>query len=141
MRLQEELYFDITAEGDKESVKKFVSYITSGVLDDFFEFEEDFIIYSDNFNDGTNEQVCVTLANDDYGIEIDDFDPEEFLDVLCRGGKSILIHGHLYDIDDEDYVFVSHPGDASFTNCDDIEFNDELDREAFKEELDERDDY
>ena len=36
MRLHEELYFEINAEGDRQSIDKFVAYMTSGVLDDFF---------------------------------------------------------------------------------------------------------
>lgn len=141
MRLQEELYFEITAEGKKEELKRFVSYVTSGVFDDYFEFGDDFITYSDNYEDNIGETVSVTLSNDDYGIEIDELNPEEFLDLLCQGGRNLLIHGHLFDIDDEDYVFVSNVGDSSYVNCDDLEFNDELDAEAQKEELAERDDY
>ena len=142
MRLNEELYFEFTAEGSKTDVERFISYVCSGVLDDYFEISEDMITYSDNFDDNMpGEPVSATVSNDDYGIEIDEVNPESFLRVLCRGGIDLFIHGHLYDIDDEDFVFVSHEGDASFTNVDDMEFNDELDLEAYKEELDERDDY
>lgn len=142
MKLHEELYFEITAEGTKSAALKFISYLKSGVMDDYFEFDEDMLTYSDNFDDDiSTETVSVTLSNDDYGIEIDEVNPESFLRVLCRGGIDLFIHGHLYDIDDEDFVFVSHEGDASFTNVDDMEFNDELDLEVYKEELDERDDY
>ncbi len=142
MKLHEELYFEITAEGDRESIDKFAAFITSGELDDFFEFTEDYIIYSDNYNTASfAEKITMTLANDDYGIEIDSFDPEDFLDALCRGGKNLLIHGNLYDIDNDEYRFISHMGDTSYENSDDIEFSDELDEEARREESFEDDDY
>ena len=67
MKLHEELYFEITAEADRETVDKFVAFVTSGELDDFFEFTSDYIIYSDNYNSASyGENVSVTLANDDY---------------------------------------------------------------------------
>lgn len=142
MKLHEELYFEITAEADKESIDKFASFVSSGALDDFFEFTSDYITYSDNYNSaGTFDKVSLTLANDDYGIEIETFNPEDFLDVLCSGARNVFIHGHLFDIDDEEYRFVSHAGSTSFINSEDIEFNDELDEEARREELDSDDDY
>ncbi len=142
MKLHEELYFEITAEADRETVDKFVAFVTSGELDDFFEFTSDYIIYSDNYNSASyGENVSVTLANDDYGIEIDSFNPEDFLDALCSGGKNLFIHGNLYDIDNEEYRFVSHVGDTSYDNSDDIEFTDELDDEARREESLADDDY
>ena len=142
MKLHEELYFEITAEGTKPDVDKFVSYLKSGVLDDYFEFDADMLTYSDNYyEDVASETVSVTLSNDDYGAEIDELNPERLVALICKGGAPLFIHGHLFDIDDEDYAFVSHENDASFTNVEDIEFNDELDMEAYKEELEERDDY
>ena len=140
MKLHEELYFEITVEGDKASASKFVAFLTSGELDDFFEFSSDYIIYGDNytFAEG-HEKVNITLANDDYGIEIDEFNPEKFLDVLCSGGKNLLIHGHIFDIDDEEYRFISHTGDPCYINAENIDFADELDIEARKEEQDDGD--
>lgn len=141
MKLHEELYFEITAEGEKNAIEKFAAFITSGELDDFFEFSDDYIIYSDNYeSESPFGKVIITLANDDFGIEIDSLDPEEFLDALCSGGKNILIHGHLYDIDDEEYRFISHVGDSSYINSEKIEFNDELDEEACREEREEIED-
>ncbi|MBQ8758586.1 MAG: hypothetical protein IJZ20_02740 [Clostridia bacterium] len=141
MKLHEELYFDITAEGTKADVKKFAAFLTSGELDDFFEMTSDLILYSDNYamaSDG--EKVSMTVSNDDYGIEIDSFNPEEFLDVLCAAGKNLFIHGNIFDIDDEEYRFSSQLGDSYYVNSDSIEYSDELDLEALKEERDE-DDY
>ena len=142
MRLNEELYFEFTAEGSKTDVERFISYVCSGVLDDYFEISEDMITYSDNFDDNMpGEPVSATVSNDDYGIEISSLNPESVLEVICAGGAPVFIHGHLYDIDDEDYAFISHEGDSSFVNVEDIEYKDELDIEAYKEELDERDNY
>ena len=142
MKLHEELYFEITAEGDKNELQKFISYITSGELDDYFEFTSDFIIYDDNFYSASvADAVSITLSNDDLGIEIEDFDPEEFLDMLCKGGKAISLWGHLYDIDDDEYRFNSPAGDPCYTNTAKIDkFNDELDEQAYKEEQEEVED-
>ena len=55
---------------------------------------------------------------------------------MCAGGRSLYIHGNLFDIDDEEYRFVSHAGDAYFINSDKIEYSDELDEEARREDND-----
>jgi len=142
MKLHEELYLNIDVEGKKQHVEKFVAYITSGDLDDFFEISDDFLLFSDNYDyDSDNADVSVNISNDDYGIEIDSFDPEEFLDAFCAGGQNVLIHGQLYDIDDEEYRFISNVGDTSFTNAEKIVFRDELDIEASREASEERDNY
>ena len=142
MKLHEELYFEITAEGDKNELQKFISYITSGELDDYFEFSSDFIIYDDNFSSAdSGNAASITIANDNFGIEIDELDPEDFLDTFCKGGKALSIWGNLYDIDDEEYRFASPAGDPCYTNVAKInKFNDELDEEAYKEEQAEKDD-
>ena len=43
MILCEELYFEITVTGIKSELKKFISCLKSGELDDFFEFSSDYI--------------------------------------------------------------------------------------------------
>jgi hypothetical protein len=134
MKLHEELYFEITVEGAKSDVVKFIDYVKSGELDDFFEFSSEYIVYDDNYAISSDiGQVSVSLSNDNYGIEIDSFDPEEFLDALCSGGKMVTIHGNVFDIDDEEYRFISNIGETSYVNTDDIDFSDELDDEAKKE--------
>ena len=134
MKLHEELYFEITVEGAKSDVVKFIDYVKSGELDDFFEFSSEYIVYDDNYAiSSETAQVSVSLSNDNYGIEIDSFDPEEFLDALCSGGKNVTIHGNVFDIDDEEYRFISNAGSTSYVNTDDIDFSDELDDEAKKE--------
>ncbi len=135
MNLHEELYFEITAEGQKQHIDNFVSYITSGELDDFFEITKNFVLFSDNYNmSGDEAEVSVTISNDDFGIEIDCFNPEEFLDALCAGGKDVFIHGHLYDIDDEEFRFVSNIGDPCYQDASKIVFEDELDAVSKEEE-------
>ena len=134
MKLHEELYFEITVEGAKSDVVKFIDYVKSGELDDFFEFSSEYIVYDDNYAISSDiGQVSVSLSNDNYGIEINSFDPEEFLDALCSGGKMVTIHGNVFDIDDEEYRFISNIGETSYVNTDKIDFSDELDDEAKKE--------
>ena len=126
MILCEELYFEITLTGKKSDLKKFVSYIKSGELDDFFEFSNDYISYADEFAEaGPDEESESVLSNDDYGIEIDEFDTDEFLESFCKAAKSLDVHGHLYDIDDEEYRFISEPGDSYYLNAKNIFFDDE----------------
>ena len=134
MKLHEELYFEITVEGAKSDVVKFIDYVKSGELDDFFDFSSQYIVYDDNYAISSDiGQVSVSLSNDDYGIEIDSFDPEEFLDALCSAGKMVTIHGNVFDIYDEEYRFISNMGETSYVNTDKIDFSDELDDEAKKE--------
>ena len=134
MKLHEELYFEITVEGVKSDVVKFIDYVRSGELDDFFDFSSQYIVYDDNYAISSDiGQVSVSLSNDNYGIEIDSFDPEEFLDALCSGGKNVTIHGNIFDIYDEEYRFISNAGESSYINTDKIDFSDELDDEAEKE--------
>ena len=142
MRLHDELYFEIHASGNKIDVQRFVEFLLSGDLDDFFEITRDYITYSDNFDYASlYEEVSVTLANDDFGIEIESFNPEKLLDVLCTAGRNLSMHGNIFDIDDEEYYFISHKNDSSYINTENIEFADELDEEAYREESEEDDDY
>ncbi len=141
--LHDEIYFEITLEGEKEQITRFASYALSGVLDDFFEISDEYLVYDDYYeNAGENDVVTLIFTNDEYGIETDSFDPEEFLDVFCKGAQKLYVSGCIYDIDDEEYRFVSHEGDSSFTNVKNItKFNDELDEEAEREEREADDDY
>ena len=49
MTLYDELYFEINLIGPKSEIKKFVRYLQSGELDDFFEITSDYINYEDNY--------------------------------------------------------------------------------------------
>lgn len=130
MTLCEELYFEITLTGTKSGLKKFISFLKSGELDDFFEFSSDYISYDDNYDSAEGDaETSVTLSTDDYGIEIDEFDTDEFLDIFCRAGKELDISGHFYDIDDEEYSFKSDAGDSYYLNARRIGiFNEDLEK-------------
>ncbi len=126
MILCEELYFEITLTGKKSDLKKFVSYLKSGELDEFFEFNSDFISYDDEFDEvGPDGETSIVISNDDYGIEIDEFDTDEFLEVFCKAAKALDVHGQIYDIDDEEYRFISEMGDSYYLNARNIFFDDE----------------
>ncbi len=132
MILHEEIYFDVTLEGDATALKKFESYALSGVFDDFFEVSEDYLVY-DEFNEGGSGRLIFT--NDDVGIELDRLNTDDFLDVLCRGARALEVRGSVYDVNDEEFRFVSPEGDSDFIDADSISvFNDELDATAREEE-------
>ena len=137
MTLCEELYFEITLTGAKTDLKKFISYLKSGELDDFFEFTSDYISYDDEYEGaGPDQETSVILSNDDYGIEIDEFDTDEFLEVFCKAAKALDVEGRLFDIDDEEYEFTSAKGDSYYLNAKrTIRFNDELDEKAYEEDM------
>ena len=136
MTLCEELYFEITLTGAKTDLKKFISYLKSGELDDFFEFTSDYISYDDEYEGaGPDQETSVILSNDDYGIDIDEFDTDEFLEVFCKAAKALDVEGRLFDIDDEEYEFTSAKGDSYYLNAKrTIKFNDELDEKAYEED-------
>ena len=129
MILYEELYFEITFTGSKSEIKKFASFLKSGGLDDFIELGPDYISYDDGFDGAApEEETSLTLSNDDYGIEIDEFDTDEFLEVLCRAAKGLDVSGQLYDIDDEEFSFKSEAGDSYYVDASKIErFNEDDD--------------
>ena len=130
MTLYDELYFEITVNGPKSEMKNFISYLKSGELDDFFEFSTDYIYYDDDYNEAPgNKEVEITLSNEDYGIEIDEFDTDEFLEIICKAGKGLYIKGQLYDVDDDEYSFVSEIGDAYYINARNISFNEDIDKQ------------
>jgi len=131
MILSEEIYFEITLTGAKSELKKFISFIKSGELDEFFELAADHITYDDEYDAAENEgKTSIVLANDDYGIEIEELDTEEFLDVFCRAARNLEVVGLLYDIDGEEYRFTSEAGDGYYVNSNKISrFNEDVDRE------------
>ena len=131
MTLCEELYFEITLTGIKSELKKFVSYLKSGELDDFFEISSDYINYDDEYETTENDKkASITFSNDDYGIEIDEFDSDEFLEVFCKAAKNLYVEGRLFDIDDEEFSFISEEGDSYYVNAKrSKKFNDDIDEE------------
>ena len=139
MTLCDELYFDITLSGAKSEIKKFAAFLRSGELDDFFEISADYISYDDAYDEADDDGVCsMTFSSDDWGIEIEELDTDEFLDVFCRAAKKLEVKGTLYDSDDEEFSFVSSEGDSYYINARNIKhFNDELDAHADEEEREE----
>ncbi len=136
MTLCDELYFEITLTGPKAEIKQFASFLRSGELDEFFEISSEYIHYDDNYTEaGDSDSTSLIFSNDDLGIEIEELDVDEFLDVFCRAAKRLDVRGQLYDIDDEEYSFISACGDSYYINAKNIKsFNDELDAAASEEE-------
>ena len=139
MTLYEEIYFEISFSGEKSELKKMVKFLKSGELDDFFEISADYICYADEYKAADDSaETEFTLTNDDLGIEVDEFDTDEFLELICKAGKRLDIRGHLYDSSDEEYSFISEIGDSYYINANAArKFNDELDEAAENEEKDE----
>ena len=139
MILCDEFYFEITFTGTKAEIKKIATFLKSGGLEDFFEHDDSYISYDDAYYDASDdEETWLTFSNDDYGIEIDDIDTDELLEVLCRAAKALHVSGSLYDINDEEYDFVSKAG-ASYhvDKRKEALFNED---EDFEEEPDDEED-
>ncbi len=136
MTLWDELYFEITLQGAKSELKKFVSFLKSGELEDFFEVTSDYIIYDDNYAGADDsEQTEIIFSNDDYGIEIEEFDTDEFLEILCKAAKELDVYGTLSDGTDGEFQFSSAKGNSYYINSrKSMRFNDELDEVARDEE-------
>lgn len=136
MTLCDEVYFEITLTGPKAEIKQFVSFLKSGELDEFFEITSDYIHYDDNYHDAADgDNTSLIFSNDDWGIEIEELEVDEFLDVFCRAAKRLDVRGQLYDADDEEYSFISSEGDSYYLNAKNIKhFNDEIDAAASAEE-------
>ena len=117
MTLWDELYFEITLHGAKSELKKFVSFLKSGELEDFFEVTTDYIIYDDNYlSAADSEETEVIFTNDDYGIEIEELDTDEFLEILCKASKNLDVYGTLSDGADGEFQFSSEKGNSYYIN-------------------------
>lgn len=136
MTLWDELYFDVTLRGPKSELKKFVSFLRSGELDDFFEVSSDYIIYDDTYSAADDaEETEIIFTNDDYGVEIEEFDTDEFLEIFCKAAKKLDVYGTLFDADDGEFQFTSAKNDSYYVNSrKKLVFNDELDEVARDEE-------
>lgn len=139
MTLWDELYFEITVHGAKSELRKFASFLKSGEFDDFFEITGDYIIYDDGFAAQDDDQESeIIFTNDDYGIEIDEFDTDEFLEIFCKAAKNLDVYGSLYDCDDGEFHFTSNKGNSYYVNSRKaVVFNDELDEVAYNEDKEE----
>lgn len=136
MTLWDELYFEITMKGAKSELKKVVSFLKSGELDDFFEMSSDYIIYDDGYalcDDAADSEVIFT--NDDYGVEIEEFDVDDFLEIFCKAAKNLDVYGTLSDMDGEEFKFESEKNNSYYINSRKaMRFNDELDEVMYDEE-------
>ena len=130
----DELYFEITLRGAKSELRKLANFLKSGELDEFFEVDSDYIIYDDRFGEAADgEESEIVFTNDDYAIEIEEFDTHDFLEVFCTAARKLDVYGFFTDGSDE-YRFTSAKGDSYFLNARDFSFNDELDEVALDEE-------
>ena len=92
MILCDEFYFEVTFTGAKAEIKKIAKFLKSGGLEEFFDFDDSYISYDDAYFDAADEEeTWLTLSNDDYGIEIDEIDADELLEVLCRAAKALHV--------------------------------------------------
>jgi hypothetical protein len=128
MTLYDELYFEITAKGEKSEIKKLVRFLKSGELEDFFEGAEEYVNLDDNYASALDtDSTELAFSNDEIGIEIDEFDTDEFLELFCKAAKNLDVTGTLYDSDDNEFSFTSPEGDSYYYNARLKSFNDELD--------------
>ena len=141
MTLYDELYFEITLTGAKSELEKLIKFLKSGDLDEFFEFSTEYISYDDEYTSASGDkETSIVLSNEDDGIEIEEFDTDDFLDVFCRAAKSLDVRGQLYDIDDEEYSFVSEAGDSYYINAKNIRsFNEDDDLPVEDDDYDDED--
>ncbi len=135
--------FEINITGEKSKVEKLVNFLKSGELDSFFEITDDFFLVDDDYETAApDREVELSFSSDEFGIEVEEFDTSEFLEILCKAGKSLLIKGSFYNFDDDEVRFLSEAGDDYYTNNANVGiFNDELDMQARKEEAEESSDY
>lgn len=137
MTLYEEIYFEITLKGRKTDLRKFARYLQSGALDDFFEMQEDYICFDDEFDGAEDSAECeMIFTNDDFGIELDELCPEEFLEEFCKAARALEVQGQLCDADGSEFRFFSEAGDPDYVKGGSA-FNDELDAQAAAEQKDE----
>lgn len=136
MTLWDELYFEITMKGTKSELKKIVSFLESGELDDFFEVSPDYIIFDDGYSTAENDaETEVIFTNDDYGVEIEELDVDEFLETFCKAAKNLDVYGSLSDMDGSEFKFESEKNSSYYINSRKaMRFNDELDEVAYDEE-------
>lgn len=121
MIFSDSVCFDITVFGEKKDVSKFVSYIRSGELNEFFEISDDMLFFDDNYDSsGADSEVRVIFSSDEFGIEVDEFDADEFLEVICKAGRALLIKGSFYNFDDDEIRFISRSGDDYYANEDSL---------------------
>ena len=56
--------------------------------------------------------------------------------MFCKATKALDVEGRLFDVDDEEYSFISSKGDSYYVNAKKTtKFNDELDEKAYEEDM------
>ena len=135
MILWDELYFEITLEGTRAELDKFVAFLSAGELDEFFEQSEDYVILDDKYDEAEDgESLEVVFTNDGFPIEIEELDADELLEIICKAAKNLEVYGYVADGSSE-LRFTSAKGDSYYLNArDGVRFNDELDEVASEEE-------
>jgi hypothetical protein len=128
MIFYDEIYYEITLKGTKSELKKFVDFLLSGGLDDYIEIDSEYIVYGDSFKQSEEHDITdISLVNED-GYRIDELDVDEFLEVFCKAAERLDIDGFMYDVDEEEFKFISEAGNDYYRNArDSLKFNDELD--------------
>ena len=136
MILYEEIYFDITFTGEKSRLKKLHRALCSGLLDGYFELNDDMLSYDDGFDElGDSSTSHLFMCVDDYGIEIDELDVEELLSVIAEEAVALDYSGRFYDAEENEFCFMSDAGERDFVNMRNSSlFNDELDDAANEED-------
>ena len=75
------------------------------------------------------EELCTKSEQPDFYN-----DPKKAA-ALLRENSRLEVEGRLFDIDDQDYAFVSAKGDSYYVNAKrSTKFNDELDEKAYDDE-------
>ncbi len=138
MIFYDEIYYEITLRGVKSELEKFIGFLSNDGLEDFFEFDESYIIYGDNYAQADLSSITdLTIMNED-GTSIDELNVEEFLEAFCQAARKLDVYGFIYDADETEYNFISEAGNDYFENSRDFsKFNDELDDIRDEEESEE----
>ena len=131
-----EIYDSEKAGNSKDNVTSGRYSLHRKGKNEFFENAADYIVQNDS-TEGA-EKATLVFSTDDYGIEIEEFEAADFLDVICRAAKNLYVSGSIYDVDEDEYEFISPEGDSYYMNARKaITYNDELDAVAREEESDE----
>ena len=142
MIFDESLCFEITVNGTNADVKKLVNVIKSGAFDDFFEFDEEMLSFDDDYETAdADEATSMLFSSDEFGVEVDELDADEFIEAFCKAARMLHVNGVLYNFEDEEYRFISDAGDSYYVNAENARvFNDELDAELSREEREAKED-
>ena len=144
--MNNQIYLDnnATTKIDEEVIKSMLPYLTekfgnpSSTYSFGKEIKEEILKARKNIAKLLNaNETEIIFTTDDYSIEIEELDTDEFLEFFCRAAKNLEVYGTLYDGDDSEFQFTSAKGDSYYINSrKSVRFNDELDEVARDEEDD-----